>query len=84
MTHYVPPFTEGKGCYQRSVCGAVIDTLRYHSAEPTCSKCAAWLEADATETAALEAAWQREDDAKRQGNGGVPERFMRDDALNNS
>lgn len=65
-THYVPPFTTGRGHYQRAVCGAVTDMRRYHSVEPTCAKCAAWLEADAAEAQRLAERWNNE---TREGKG---------------
>lgn len=61
MTHYIACFPERDGRWQRSVCGQsarfqVID----HSTEPTCPRCAAWLEADHEQATALEALWQLE------------------------
>lgn len=56
-THYLPKFVESR--WPRAVCGQsarfqVID----HSTEPTCPRCAAWLEADHEQAAALEALWK--------------------------
>jgi hypothetical protein len=56
MSHYIPYFAVEASVaynpnaqpsrYLRAVCGAVVP-FKDHTIEPTCPKCAAWLEADA-------------------------------------
>ena len=68
MTHYVPAFTSYHALVYTAVCGAPVHSRRMeqeHSAEPTCPKCQAWLEADEKEAAVLAARWDAEEDEKR-------------------
>ena len=64
MTHYIPAFTTVHQRLQMAVCGKIIDQ-REHSAEATCPRCAAWIDADEKEAAALSALWDREAEEKR-------------------
>lgn len=66
MTHYVPFFAEPHARYRTAVCGAHV-FMSEHSAEPSCPKCLAWLEADDAEAKALDAKWQAEENEKRAG-----------------
>ena len=60
MTHYIPAYTERRlSRLQRAVCGVWIRE-QDHSAEPACAQCAAWLDADSREAAALAAKWDAE------------------------
>lgn len=64
MTHYLPAFTTRHQRLQMAICGRII-TQHEHSAEPTCPRCLAWLEADAAEARALAALWDAETAQKR-------------------
>lgn len=52
-SHYIPHFTRTDGRVQRAVCGEMIHAVD-HTAEPTCPRCKAWIEADAAEAAQYE------------------------------
>ena len=64
VTHYVGYFCiEESAAYNpsgkpsrnlRAVCGVPTDYPRWHSNEPTCPACKAWLEQDAKEAAEIE------------------------------
>lgn len=70
LTHYLPYFTERRRGALLAVCGASV-AWDEHSPEPTCPQCAAWIDADEKEAAALAAKWDREDAAKRAAAQGV-------------
>ena len=69
MTHYIPYFAESSRPHVHfAVCGATVHAMEFyhvHSVTPKCSRCVAWLEADAKEAAALAARWDAEEDEKR-------------------
>lgn len=63
-SHYIPYFAEMiRACVYRAVCGRSI-LEREHSADPSCSRCKAWLEADDQLAHELAAKWDAEDAAK--------------------
>ena len=63
MTHFIPGLTSAKQRLGMAICGRIIDWGE-HSISPTCPRCAAWLEADEQEAAALSALWDREAEEK--------------------
>lgn len=52
-THWIPPFTSKVGGRQQAVCGDFV-MLAEHSNEPTCSRCKAYVEAEASDTRTAE------------------------------
>ena len=63
VTHYIPAFTSMHQRLQMAICGRII-AWNEHSPEPTCPRCAAWIDADEKEAAALSALWDREAEEK--------------------
>jgi hypothetical protein len=63
FTHYVPAFVSQGD--PRAVCGAPCPVRR--ATEPSCPRCAAWIEADREGAEALEFLWARERARERKG-----------------
>jgi predicted RNA-binding Zn-ribbon protein involved in translation (DUF1610 family) len=51
-SHYLPAFTTARGTVQMAACGAFIHE-REHATEPSCPRCAAWLQQEARDEASL-------------------------------